>query len=277
MKRENIPLCCSFIFQAKQTWNWIKSANEISLTLSEESITDFNLLELNHRHLKNIRTQKFTTVEEAETGADWEWWINTDDNWIGLRIQAKKLDSNSLKYKALNKKKTQIDDLIDHAQSSSPPLIPLYVFYNYSADKKIINEWKCKIDPTCGPGDESWFGCGISHAYCVKDVLKEKKGKKFKDIIEVSYPWSCIVCCIYSLNNDDDLPNKIQDFIKKGFGYIFDMKEIQEENFITKEPPAYVYDLIKSGVISDSNRSMVEVKKINQVTVISNRIESCIN
>lgn len=271
---DNPPICCSFIFQAIKTWNWLKSAKEIGLTLSEESITDFNLLELNLRHLEHIRTQKFTTIEEADTGADWEWWINFDDNWIGLRIQAKKLDSHSLKYKALHQKKSQIDDLINQALSSSPPLIPLYVFYNYTTNNEIIDEWKCKINSTCVLGNENWFGCGISHAYCVKDVLEKKKGKKFVDILEVSYPWSCLVCCNNSSYNNNDLPNKIHDFIKKGFGNIYNLNDIQEENFITKEPPSYVYNIIKREYISESDWNMiVKEKKISMITVISNRIE----
>lgn len=150
--------------------------------LSEDSITDFNLLELQFLNPFEIRSQKHSNVKEGKTGADWEWWLNTDDNWLGFRIQAKKLDIKKMEYKELdyiNKKgEKQIDLLIKDALDNSPPLFLLYVFYNNWDTSKFTPKWNCKIlDHNCIDilGDEPLFGCGFSYAESVKEIL-DKKG-----------------------------------------------------------------------------------------------------
>lgn len=275
LTRLNKPyICPSFIYQSIKTWNWIKSGNISGITLSEESLTDFNLLELTLRHPNNIKTQKFTKNQESKTGADWEWWIYESNHWIGLRIQAKKLYSNSSLYESLNESETQIEKLIKRASTNSIPLIPLYVFYNYSEDKTFFNEWECKIDPSCHIDDESWFGCTISYAPDVKKVLENKKrekgkGKKFIDIIKISYPWSCLVCCNTSSKNNF-IPNRIFSFFKKAFFNKSDSETIELSDFIRLEPPNYVNKIKDGETLSDKDWNMLNNNKIGMVTVILN-------
>jgi len=277
LRLNNPTICESFSYQSIKTWNWIKSGNKTGINLSEESITDFNLLELNLRHLNNIKTQKFTKAQEHNTGADWEWWICDKDLWIGLRIQAKKI-YNNLVYQALHDNEEQIDNLIEDASSNSTPLIPFYVFYNYIEDKTFYDDWECKIDPQCHIDDASWFGCTLSYAYNVKKVLETKKaekgkGKKFSDIIKISYPWSCLLCCNRSSKNNL-LPNRIFSFLKKAFIDECDVENIRETNFLTNKPPDYVNKVKDGESLSKNDWDMLQNKKIGMVTVLLTRKDS---
>lgn len=277
MRLNNPTICESFIYQSTKTWNWIKSGNKTGIILSEESITDFNLLELNLRHPNNIKTQKFTKAQEHNTGADWEWWICDKDHWIGLRIQAKKIYSNSV-YQALHDNEEQIDNLIEHASSNPTPLIPFYVFYNYIEDKTFYDDWECKIDPNCHIDDESWFGCTLSYAYEVKKVLENKKGKKgkgkkFSDIIKISYPWSCLVCCCTS-SKSNFISDKIFSFLKKAFIEKSDCENIEFSDFIRSKPPNYVNKIKKGETLSDIDWNILQNKKIGMVTVILSQKDS---
>ncbi|MHA1972653.1 MAG: DUF6615 family protein [Candidatus Hodarchaeales archaeon] len=129
-----IPLCYDFIEQARDTWKKIEVSEQIGLPLKETTITDINLLELTSKNPYNVISKAYSPYREARNGADWEWWLGSGSIWIGLRVQAKKLYPNTMKYRNIdysNKHGRQVENLINKALNATPPRIPIYVFYNY--------------------------------------------------------------------------------------------------------------------------------------------------
>ncbi len=252
----NTDLCNDFIIQAVRVWNWLKTSLQTRIILSEETITDFILLELQSRHPYEIITQKYTKRQESRTGSDWEWWLNSGSNWLGLRIQAKKLDSNNLEYPGLDKVNLygrQVDLLITNSLQSQPKRIPLYVFYNYwDNNKYTLRKWNCKTYPT----DIKMLGCGLVYAQLVRNVLNTGS-KLLKDIAPLMYPWSCLVCCLGYSKSKNDLPNRAFDFIKGAF-----KMKISKEEFITKEVPSYVYKIIERKTLTEEEWEKIDVFRI---------------
>jgi hypothetical protein len=135
---------------------------------------------------------RLTQAQEAEEGADWEWWFGGRWGWHGMRVQAKKLDEGGARYARLDHVvrgtgKRQIDLLIDRADKHVPRLDPIYCFYNGvpAQSTKVI---KCRRDSVPLPG------CTIAHAVDVRDRL-DKSGDGLERIAAISIPWSDLVCC----------------------------------------------------------------------------------
>lgn len=261
-------ICQSFIYRSIGTWFRLKSSIETGISISEDSITDFNLLDLQTEHPFEIKTQRFNSTKEGENGADWEWWLGSNDNWLGFRIQAKKIDVQTLNYKELdhkNKKGKQIDLLIEDSFDNDPLLIPLYVFYNYW-DNKFVPTWECKINSKCVDisDHEPLFGCGLSYAIDVKEVL-ENKSKKIDDILEITYPWSCLVCCPQFSKDSMDLPTRAFNFIKNSFNDTFMWENFPKERFIKGQAPFYVDKIRKGIILSEEDWDQLEVNKITVI------------
>lgn len=253
-------LCNDFIKQARKTWDWIKISIATNINLGEESITDFNLLELQNKHPNEIKTQKFTKRREAQEGADWEWWLGSGNNWLGLRVQAKKIDSTNLKYPNLgniNKYGRQVDLLIDKANKHQPPLIPIYVFYNYWNPKMYDPLWQCRSYPK----QLKMLGCGICDANFVRSVINSNNND-LKDLIDKMYPWSCLICCQGYSNAGTNLPTRAFNFIVGALN-----REIKddEQKFFLKEAPRYVYKILKNEVVTEEDWESIAV---DRVTVI---------
>ena len=105
--------------------------------VKEESLTDWLLYYLSERD-DRIIYQAFSRNEESLRGADWEWWIITEDEGYshsprGYRflVQAKKLKKGQDNFPLLNycnKNGLQMDMLLDSARSRNA--MPLYLFYS---------------------------------------------------------------------------------------------------------------------------------------------------
>src|SRR4051794_33455900 len=103
-RNKNRELCKDFAKQAVSTWTRLENSLVTSLTFDEESLTDINLQDLQLKHPYSIKTKKFNKqTEEPMNGADWEWWLLSGNRGLGLRIQAKRLNLNSLLYPSVNK------------------------------------------------------------------------------------------------------------------------------------------------------------------------------
>lgn len=272
MKKTTNSICYSFDEQSIITWKRQEFGNKNGISLSEDSITDFNLLELQIEHPYEIRTQTYSNTEEGKNGADWEWWLGSNHNWLGLRIQAKKLDGRSLTYGELdhtNSKGRQIDILIEEALNEYPPRIPLYVFYNYWNTTKVKPKWECDHEPQCFEilGHEEFFGCAFSYANHVKKIL-DTKGKKLDDIIKVSYPWSCLICCHKFSKDSMDLPHRALSFVKKRLKFHFEDENNLEKRFIGEDIPDYVIKIMNGDSLSVNDW---EQSGVNKITVIYQR------
>jgi len=268
-----INLCNDFIKQSKNVWNWLRKSFYTKISISEESITDFILLELQYKHPKEIKTQKYTKPQESRTGADWEWWLTSGKNWLGLRVQAKKLDPKRLEYPELDKRNAyglQVNLLINYSLNGSPKRIPLYVLYNFWKTDNYSPQWNCRYFqnfnfyfPNLYFPNVSMLGCSIVDAQTIKNVLN-KGSKKLQDIAPFMYPWSCLVCCMcFSPTRFQDLPNRAFDFIKGAFRFDFN-----RDDFIVIEPPYYVYKILKREELTEGEWENIVGTDISRITII---------
>lgn len=255
-------LCDDLIVQAEVTWNRIRMSVPTGIIISEESITDYNLLDLQIKHPDELQTRKIARKREARIGADWEWWLGSDSLWIGLRVQAKRIDLQNFIYRNLNKTNIygrQIDLLIKNSINNNPPMIPIYVFYNYWNDNVFDPPWLCQTYPK----SVQMLGCSISHAIYVKAIL-DKGSEKVQDVMRAMYPWSCLVCCRGFSKENKVLPYRTVDFLFGAFReYIKDEPDFYErERFVLKRAPDYVYKILEGMKLSKDDWYSIKVNRI---------------
>jgi hypothetical protein len=255
-------LCEDFILQSRKTWNTIRQACKVRLNISEESITDFNLLELQKRHCHDIHTYKYSKQKESRYGADWEWWLTSNGWFLGLRVQAKKIQPKTLSYPYLNHLTPtgvrQIDALITQSAAASHLKIPIYVFYNFWDCSQYHAPWPC----TFRKRNIRALGCGIVEARALRTIIDQGKNG-LKDIARMMYPWSCPICC-WKYSGNKTLPFRAFDFLSKVFRNITDFT-YEQDRFVTKEAPWYVYRILEGAESLDEELDKVG---INRVTVI---------
>jgi len=263
---QNDPLCKDFIDQAKKTWERIRYSELTRIAINEEAITSLNLLDLQRKHPFRIRTRTFTRHQEAINGTDWEWWLGSGMNWLGLRVQAKKLKPNVRKYRDIDKTHPvhgrQVDNLINHALNSNPPRVPIYVFYNYW-DVNLYNPpWLCESYPI----DIPMLGCGISHASFVRNVMNQNS-EYLADFAQNMYPWSCLVCCTGYSKNRDPLPHRSRDFIRGALEKSVDTRDDYQNDlrFVTDDVPFYVGKVLSGERFTRSEMKEIPVKRVTIV------------
>jgi hypothetical protein len=260
-----LTICDDFINQAVKCWHWLYLSICTGINLSEESITDFNLLEIQSKHPSEIRTQKFSRQRENLVGADWEWWFGASGYWLGLRIQAKKLEPKSLTYPELDTVdkhgNKQIDILIKEAFAYQPKCMPIYVFYNYWGTDIFDPPWQCGSYTKC----YEMLGCSISHAERIRQVLYTGT-KSLRDISGYMYPWSCLICC-NGFSKSEILPIRAYDFISGAFN-LLQSEESSRADFVTTRAPNYVYSIAEGLSITEEQWHDIPV---NLVSVIYER------
>ena len=103
---------------------------DVSVSYSEETITEINLLEIRRRHPKRVHIYTFSKAQEAKTGADWEWHIIGRKRTAKMRVQAKRLQSNNvlkIKHKVTSSGIQQRQLLIEGAKADN--MKPVYCIY----------------------------------------------------------------------------------------------------------------------------------------------------
>jgi hypothetical protein len=175
--------CRNFEYNSEYIFKWYKSKNSVK----EESLTDWMLYYLD-QNIKRFIYRENTRINESKDGADFDFWILTDNGNVAFRIQAKKLKINNhshkleLQYpKATNK---QMDNLL--ASSKNDGLLPLYLFYNSGE----TNQSTCCVD-------KNNSGTLIVNAEIIKSLVEGSKNIKInrERIIQVSIPLECLFCC----------------------------------------------------------------------------------
>ena len=187
--------CKEFIDKSKYVYNWMKKQPSVG----EESITDWLLFALSES-LTSLKYKTFSRHKEArETGADWEWWFVDDKKALCLRIQAKKLFASKDNYNSLaytNKYGLQIEKLIDNAKTKNA--LPFYTFY-YSSP--------CNPKVLCAGTTWNKKDCGIfiSPAKQLYNdfIIHGKKKVTDSDILTLSNPLHCLVCCTNATSVDE--------------------------------------------------------------------------
>lgn len=253
--------------QAVWTWEQIRQGTVTGIKFSEETITDVNLQELQRSHPQEIRTRKCSRHVESINGADWEWWLHSHDWWLGLRVQAKKIDPQRLIYRNLDKKSRtnrQIELLTDKALRNQPPMIPVYVLYNYWDVRKHDPPWHCGTYAKM----IEMLGCSICHAMSLKHIMDQG----FMDLEMISgqmYPWSCLVCCHGFSEADNGLPKRALDFLRGAFKE--HMKEEEAEllartEFVVTEAPYYVYRILEGEELEEQEWEKIGVSRISLIS-----------
>ena len=266
-RHPHTSLCRDFIDQAVTTWNRIRYGETTGIRIYEDTITDLNLLELQATHPHEIVTRKSPRWMESKIGADWEWWLHSSGVWIGLRVQAKKIDGRNLRYRWLDSRSRhgrQVDLLIDRSLNNTPPMIPIYILYNYWNLNRFDPPWLC-----CNFSKSvEMLGCSISHALTIKQML-DRQSIALKDISTIMYPWSCLVCCRRFSSRDLRLPLRTLDFLVEGFKEHIseeDFESLPKRRFLLKEAPSYVYAIMERMKL---RREEWERIGVNRIVVIS--------
>ena len=194
--------------------------------VGEESLTDW-LLYQTGLHAGSISTMQFNKrVEGGVTGADWQWqaWFLTDAGCEGLRIQAKKLDSNpkinvaGLSYPKGNG--NQMTLLINDARRHK--MRAMYAFYSPGPHAE-----PCKYKKT----DGVFLGSAID---LQATFLGSSTTLATADaIVQRTRTLSCLFCCG---SRSKGLRNAATQMIAGMF---------PEERFVQPVPPPYVTDFIE--------------------------------
>ena len=180
---------------ASSTWQRIFHAKQHKVSQGEETITDLNLLEISMAKCPEVTIIKTDSKKiESCQGTDWEWWIgNSSIGYLRYAVQAKKIDTKFINYKALGHKvdsERQINILERYARNNRA--IPLYCFYNYSEHNNLSPYWHCNL-----PLDTTQLGCTVTPLKNVQQALQQR-GKRTFDFLHNLYdtkPWRCLVYC----------------------------------------------------------------------------------
>jgi hypothetical protein len=172
---------------ALRTGQLIRDGAVSRLGIFEETLTDVNLIEINRRHSKYIRTYKYTRREEgSKSGADWLWCIGEPGSWISLAVQAKIINPQTLRCQHLNytgkqsnssnKRQSQRSLLVNFAHTHN--LLPIYCVYNY-------------LSPNLRPYAKAALSLTNieNYEWYVKRLIEQRRNRQ-SDLLHYGIPWS---------------------------------------------------------------------------------------
>lgn len=186
-------LCLSLNALAAETWAHMDYGFHGGYGRPDErAFTDHHMIELERRHGSEIRAVKFSQNREAETAADFEWYIGDGDTYLQLRVQAKKLDLDRCRYPGLQAQigktgQRQIDRLIEAAAEDE--FFAIYLFFNGPCQMLMADD-RCENDALA----MELRGCSVARADEVRAQL-DHEGADYAAMAEVSRPWQCLTCC----------------------------------------------------------------------------------
>lgn len=242
-------LCESFMMLEAGTWHSMAQSAELSLSLGEESITDFVLLFLRSRHRNTVFVRKFNRRQERKSGADWEWWFTDGTRWFGMLVQAKRLNPVQLTYDHLfhggkSNHARQANSIIGSAGAAIPHLYPAYCFYNWVPTLS-ANAQACQ----CRDGAHL-LGFTIADAYGIKRLILDGTNQ-YTHVARVARPVHCLVCCPNHASDSvaDSAHAKVNDL--RGLGEI---GRIQTERVPEPvgDPPEYVRGVVGQDASRES-------------------------
>jgi hypothetical protein len=184
-------LCQTFKELARATWRRLKSSTVTGLPWGEVTNTETLLAELVTRHPRSVRIHATPRLDETLNGSDWEWWIGEPGAWLGMRVQAKRLNIRRQRFMAIRTQKprsaadTQMTTLIK--QAAADGLTPAYCFYVYSPRWPWSAIWMAQ---DLGRSEPEVCGCIFGHASAVRATKSESLDK----ISQVCMPWHYLVC-----------------------------------------------------------------------------------
>lgn len=221
-KKENNML---FHDATEKIFHWIDKQPNVK----EESITDWMLFQLSEQ-CSRLKYYAFSRYEESSNGADWDWWVLTENYAYRFRVQAKKLKPTKDNYPSIcysNKREMQIDLILKSAEFDAA--YPLYMFY--SAEKQdvdLVNEHFPnpiikKMVCWCKPCDSGVF---LSPAKLVfTEVLGRARQKlEASSLLNLSIKLSCfdlflhcVSACDINSTVEKYLNELNQEYIQRGY------------------------------------------------------------
>ncbi|MGW6481987.1 DUF6615 family protein [Streptomyces sp. NPDC055059] len=167
---------------------------------SEEEFTKKNLRRFRRLHEDRVQIREFHRSEEAQNGADWEWWFHSGNRGFGMRVQAKRMKrggSYQLKYTVRGRQ--QSDLLVEDAKASG--CLPAYVFYNHR-NWTPHSSGHAVFDCPHGSGEQAHLGCTIVSAHTVRAAILDRTlGPRYAR--QQSMPWHTILCDESDRNQSD--------------------------------------------------------------------------
>ncbi|SNT62758.1 Mrr N-terminal domain-containing protein [Asanoa hainanensis] len=91
----DVVFCPAFRSISVDVAKRMRDGRSVGLVPGETTFTDNVLLRLAVTFRGSIHIHRFNTKQEADNGADWEWWIRGHDGYVGFRVQAKRVDPRS--------------------------------------------------------------------------------------------------------------------------------------------------------------------------------------
>jgi hypothetical protein len=265
-------------YLARQTWDRLRDGYDLDVSQGEETITDFNLLEIKRSGAHNIKVDKKTNKsEEAIIGIDWEWIIGSHtQGWLRYAVQAKKINVESNRYDSLMHKVNgvaQIDLLEMYAKRAQS--IPLYCLYNYARNYVQNIHWQCGL-----PFQENLLGCTITPSSVIRQAINTWGKRRFDFIHEEksTIPWRCLLTCpkilqIYSGGTIDIAFENVKVYSTNELSAIFNNLSDKDREILQTDayPTINVNELIELSPKSEfsfGNRRTIKI--IPQRTLIIN-------
>jgi hypothetical protein len=158
--------------------------------LKEESATDWLLYEISKRR-REVIYHAWTRHAEARLGADWWWVLLFPSGVFFFHVQAKKLKlartGNNFSGLAHPKNTgAQIGNLLK--TSAAVSALPMYAFYSGISTSGLCAGRK-------GPDE----GVYLAPAHKVDALMKASRKVTSDDLLKLSIPLSCLVCCPLTL------------------------------------------------------------------------------
>lgn len=273
-------LCAVLQDRARATHELIAYSYSAGLGVSEETLTDINLVEIARKLPKgHVITTKFTKHQESwVSGADWLWTIGRPGRWLSLLVQAKlarpaKPSVHGLHHGDGQQRQTLVRYAIQER------LLPLYVVYSAFDGTMALprpSRWepRPKWTSPCGIArdDVKLMGCVTVRPQHVASMHRGKSPKtNAAQLLSYGHPWSCLFCCCWpsrgeladaALAGVWNLPRSRQEDedIRRPDPDAPD--DQMADDLITGEPPALVRDLLVG-------REPDEVPPFSAVTVVS--------
>lgn len=208
-------LCGLFCEAAIGVWDDLADTQNSGAALSEDSITDYLLLNMKRRSRQVVYYRYTRTEEHRKSGADWLWLFVSGRRGFPLLVQAKRLYSDE-KYRALahapKKRYDQLNMLERHARQNG--FFPMVCFYNQWRGRQ---GWAAKKFE----GEHRLWGCAVAKPSQVKATLRAKPDNSLANVGPLSMPWHFLTCpgaAPVDAASVQELPDRVRDRVVRQFG-----------------------------------------------------------
>jgi hypothetical protein len=258
-------LCRTFRTRSAWTWRQIKEYSDLSVQLSETTLTEQNLKGIKERHFGEVTTVHFNQVQEGYSGGDWEWWFHGITGlWAGFRIQAKIISPKTNRFEHLHYRNSrneyQSDILIRSARAHG--IIPLYCLYTFWGSKPLVTPFRC----VSFRNSVRHFGCSLLRMEGVLKLRTANHSNGLNDVLPFLFPWHCLVCC--SGFDGADLAERTVNFWRFAMG-----RDVGSENMdygtvgVRQEAPRYVAMAVNGQLREAPDPFIKAITVIQEATV----------